>query len=298
MPAFRTITVNRVAVAALVAAMLVSLVPATTMAGANDASEAVREAEWGVLGAVNHYRAKRGLAPVRMAQQARLAARDRSQEMASRSYLSHSSPTGKDAASLLAKYKVSYQAGAENIGRISFFDWNSAVDGIMGGWKGSSGHNATILSKDFNYVGIGVARSSSMAYFTTIFLKQKDHTAPRSGFVPPKAQPKDQAAPRSGMVAASTGITVAAREDGKKRVTIRWWGRDPKIATRHSGIKRFVVQHKRVGGKKGWTTIKKNTLTHKHTLTLTQGRHKFRVRAVDRAGNVGKWHRSLVVRVL
>ena len=34
-------------------------------------------------------------------------------------------------------------------------------------------------------------------------------------------------------------------------MTIRWWGRDPKIATRHSGIKRFVIQHKRVGGKKG-----------------------------------------------
>ncbi len=293
MPAFRTISVNRVAVAALVAAMLLALVPATTMAGVNDAPKAVREAEWEVLGAINHYRVSRGLAPVRMAQQARLVARDRSQDMAASGTLSHSSPNGRDAASLLARRNVKYQAGAENIGRATFVDWDSATKAIMYGWKGSSSHNATILSGKYNYVGIGVARGGKYAYFTTIFLKQKDHTAPRAGFV----EPKDQAAPHSGMVAASTGKTVAARQDGKKRVTIRWWGRDPKIATRHSGIKRFVLQHKRVGGDKGWVTIKKNTLSHKLTLTLTEGRHKFRVRAIDRAGNVGKWHRPLVVRV-
>ena len=85
--------------------------------------------------------------------------------------------------------------------------------------------------------------------------------------------------------------------DGKRRVTIRWWGRDPKIASGHSGIRGFVLQHKRVGGKKGWQTIKKNTLTHRLTLTVTKGRHKFRVRAVDKAGNVGKWHRPLLVHV-
>ena len=267
MPAFRTISVNRAAVAALVAAMLVSLVPATTMAGAADASAAVREAEWRVLGEINHYRASRGLPGVRMAQQARVAARERSQDMRDHDYFSHSSPTGKDAASLLAKHDVQYQAGAENIGRITFIDWDTSVAGMMGGWKGSKSHNATMLSKTYNYVGIGIAKNGKSAWFTTIFLKQKDHTAPRSGFV----QPKDQAAPRSGMVAASTGISVTAREDGKRRVTIRWWGRDPKIASRHSGIDRFVVQHKRVGGKKGWTTIRKNTLSHRLTLTLTQG---------------------------
>jgi uncharacterized protein YkwD len=293
MPAIRPITVNRAAVAALVAAMLILLVPATTLAGSGDASAAVRAAEWDVLGAINRYRASRGLSQVRMAQQARVAARDRSQDMRDHDYFSHSSPTGKDAATLLARYGVRYQAGAENIGRISFIDWDTSVAGMMGGWKGSSSHNATMLSKTYNYVGIGVARNGKSAWFTTIFLKQKDHTAPRSGFL----SPKDQAAPRSGMIAASTGISVKAREDGKKRVTIRWWGRDPKIATRHSGIERFVLQHKRVGGKKGWTTIKKNTLSHRLTLTLTQGRHKFRVRAVDKAGNVGKWHRPLVVRV-
>jgi uncharacterized protein YkwD len=293
MPASRTITVNRAAVAALVAAMLLTLVPAATMAGAADAPAAVREAEWQVLGAINHYRASRGLPGVRMAQQARVAARERSQDMRDHDYFSHSSPTGKDAASLLAKHNVSYQAGAENIGRITFIDWDTSVAGMMSGWKGSKSHNATMLSDSYNYVGIGIARNDTSAWFTTIFLKQKDHTAPRSGFV----QPKDQAAPRSGMVAASTGISVTAREDGKRRVTIRWWGRDPKIASRHSGIDRFVVQHKRVGGKKGWTTIKKNTLSHRMTLTLTQGRHKFRVRAIDNAGNVGKWHRPLLVRV-
>jgi uncharacterized protein YkwD len=281
MPAFRTITVTRAAVAALATAMMLSLLPATSLAGVEDAPAAVRQAEWDVLGQINGYRVSRGLTPVRMAQSARLAARERSNDMRNGGYLSHSSPTGKDAASLLAKYGVHYEAGAENIGRISFIDWDSTVVGMMSGWKGSPSHNATILSRNYNYVGIGAASDGKVAYLTTIFLQQKDHTAPKAG-----------------MVAASTGFAVAAREDGKRRVTVRWWGRDPKTAVFHSGIKGFTVQHKRVGGKKGWQTIRHGTLKHSLRMTLTKGKHKFRVRAVDNAGNVSKWHRAVLFRVL
>jgi hypothetical protein len=46
---------------------------------------------------------------------------------------------------------------------------------MMYGWQNSSGHNASMLSRDFNYVGIGVAENGSVAYFTTIFLLQRDH---------------------------------------------------------------------------------------------------------------------------
>jgi hypothetical protein len=32
-------------------------------------------------------------------------------------------------------------------------------------------------------------------------------------------------------------------------------------------------------------------------MTLTDGRHRFRVRAVDKAGNVGSWRRPVTVTV-
>jgi uncharacterized protein YkwD len=267
-------------VAALAGAMILALLPATAMAGANDVPRATTQAEWQVLSEINHYRASRGLAPLRMAQAARVAARERSEEMSSRNYLSHSSPTGRDAATMLARRSVSYQAGAENIGRISFFGWDSAVKGIMNGWKNSAGHNQSILSNTYNYVGIGVARTENVAYFTTIFLLQKDHTAPKSG-----------------MVAAATGISVAATAAGARPVTVRWWGRDPMLQRHHAGIRSFTVQHKRVGGSTGWHTVKGKTLAHSMTMTLTKGKHKFRVRAVDRAGNVGNWRRPVTVTV-
>ncbi len=150
----------------------------------------------------------------------------------------------------------------------------------MNGWKNSAGHNQSILSNTYNYVGIGVARTDNVAYFTTIFLLQEDHTAPKSG-----------------MVAAASGISVAATAAGARPVTVRWWGRDPMLQRNHSGIRSFTVQHKRVGGSAGWRTVKGKTLAHSMTMTLTKGKHRFRVRAVDRAGNVGNWRRPVTVTV-
>ena len=266
--------------AALAGVMILSLLPATVMASSSGPSTAVKQAEWQVLSEINKYRASRGLAPLRMAQQARIAARQRSSEMRDYGILSHTSPTGNHASTLLARRGVKYQAGAENIGRVTFHDWDHAIEGTMFGWKNSSGHRQSLLSKDFNYVGIGVARSNNVAYFTAIFLLQRDHTAPRSG-----------------MVASASGITVAASPAGVQRVTVKWWGRDPLLQRNHAGIRGFTVQHRRVGGTKGWQTVRRNTLSHSLTMTLTDGRHQFRVRAVDKAGNVGSWRRPVTVTV-
>ena len=215
-----------------------------------------------------------------MAQQARIAARQRSSEMRDYGILSHTSPTGNHATTLLARRGVQYQAGAENIGRVTFHDWDHAIEGTMFGWKNSSGHRQSLVSKDFNYVGIGVARSNNVAYFTAIFLLQRDHTAPKSG-----------------MVASASGITVASSPAGVQRVTVKWWGRDPILQRNHAGIRAYTVQHRRVGGSKGWQTVRRNTLDRSLTMTLTDGRHRFRVRAVDKAGNVGSWRRPVTVTV-
>jgi len=267
-------------VAALAGVMILSMFPATAMAGSTGSAKAVRQAEWKVLGEINRYRTARGLAPLRMAQQARIAARQRSTEMRNYNYLSHTSPTGRHATTLLAQRGVNYQAGAENIGRITFRTWDSAIEGMMYGWKNSSGHNASMLSTGYNYVGIGVARSNNVAYFTTIFLLQRDHTRPMAG-----------------MALASSGISVAATSAGTRRVNVRWWGRDPALQRNHAGIKYYIVQHRRVGGSKGWRTVRYKTTATELAMTLTRGKHQFRVKAIDRAGNKGRWRRALTVSV-
>ena len=102
MPASRTITFRRAVTAALATVMTLSLLPAATLGYQEPPSE-VRLTEWKVLAEINHLRARHGLRPLRMAFGVRRVARDRSRDMRRYDYFSHSSPSGRDAASLLQR---------------------------------------------------------------------------------------------------------------------------------------------------------------------------------------------------
>ena len=278
MPAFRTITAARVATAALAAVMTLSLLPAATL-GSNGPPKVLREGEWKALGAINQLREDRGLKPLRMAHKVRFAARDRSRDMRQYDYFSHVSPSGRDAARLLGQRNVRYMAGAENIGWVSFMGtWEKTAKAMVGAWFDSSGHRASLLSRDFNYVGIGAARSGNAVYWTAIFVRQRDHTAPKAG-----------------MIASTTGLSLASNDAGKRTVTIRWWGHDRALQRHTSGLKGFIVQKKRPNGT--WRTLRHMTKTRSVTLQLSRGVHKFRVRAVDNRGNKSGWRHPLRVSV-
>jgi len=276
MPSFRPISIRRAAAAALAGAMILSILPAATL-GATEPPREVKQAEWKVLGLMNHYRASRGLAPLRMAQQVRRVARDRSRDMRNKNYFAHGSPSGQSAGTMMHSRGIRHWGWGENIGRISFLGWDKTTRGMFEGWQGSSGHNRLLLTRDYNYVGVGIAKGGNAAYYTIVFVRQPDHTAPKSG-----------------MVASSTGLSVASGSGSTKAVTIRWWGADRKLQKYTSGMKGFTVQ-KRTSS--GWRTLKRNTKQRVMTLNLREGTHKFRVRAVDKRGNKGSWRRPLTVTV-
>lgn len=278
MPAFRPITAARVATAALAAVMTLSLLPAATL-GYNEPPKVLKQGEWKALGAINHLRADRGLKPLRMAHRVRLVARDRSRDMRQYDYFSHASPSGRDAATLLDHRNVSYMSGSENIGWISFMStWEKTAAAMVDAWFDSSGHRANLLSRDVNYVGIGAARTGNAVYWTAIFVRQKDHTAPKAG-----------------MIASTTGLSLAGNDAGKRTATIRWWGHDRALQRHTSGLKGFVVQKKQPNGT--WRTLRHMTKTRSLTLQLSRGTHKFRVRAVDNRGNKSGWRHPLQVTV-
>jgi hypothetical protein len=256
--------------------MILSLLPAATL-GYNQPPKELKQAEWQVLSLMNHYRANRGLRPLRMANRVHLVARDRSRDMRNKGYFAHGSPTGESAGTLLHKRGVRHFGWGENIGWISFLGWDQTTRGMVDAWKGSSGHNRLLLTRDYNYVGIGIAKTKTSAYYTIVFVKQNDHTAPASG-----------------MVASSTGLSVASAEGGRRSVTVRWWGRDRLLQHSTAGIRGFTVQKRT---RNGWQTLRRNTLTHSLTANLAEGTHKFRVRAVDKRGNKGNWRRQLTVTV-
>ena len=275
MPTFRPITLRAAAVAALATVMMISVIPAATF-GYNEPPMEVKQAEKQVLQMVNQYRSKYGLAPLRMDYHVRKVARDRSRDMRNKNYFAHGSPSGQSAGTMMHNRGIKHWGWGENIGRISYLGWNTTNRGMVDGWKRSSGHNRLMLTRDYNYIGVGIARTSQVAYYTLVFVKQPDHT-------PPKA----------GLVASGTGISVASN-GGSRAVTIKWWGSDRPLQMYTAGLKGFVVQKWTSGG---WKTYRHMTTSRQMTVNLAKGTHKFRVKAIDRRGNRGSWHRPLKVTV-
>ena len=206
MPTFRPVTLRSAAVAALATVMTLSLLPAATM-GASEAPPEVRQSEKTVLKMINAYRANNGLAPLRMDSRVRGVARDRSRDMRNKDYFAHGSPSGESAGTMMHARGIKHWGWGENIGRISFLGWTASNKGMVEGWKRSSGHNRMLLTRDYNYVGVGIARNDKVAYYTIVFVRQPDHTAPRAG-----------------ILAGSRSVTYAATSGGKRNVTVRWWG--------------------------------------------------------------------------
>jgi uncharacterized protein YkwD len=157
--------------AALATVMAISLLPGAAE-GYHQPPRELRQAERKALAAINELRADRDLRPLRTARRVRLVARDRSRDMRKYDYMSHVSPSGRDAATLLARRNVRYREGSENIGWSTFVGWSRSADAIVDAWFDSRGHRRNLLSDDYDHVGIGAARKGNEVYWTAIFVRQ------------------------------------------------------------------------------------------------------------------------------
>ena len=95
-------------------------------------------------------------------------ARRRAQDMASKNYFAHTSPTGETAFTILGEMGYPYQIAGENIARNNYPD-GETVQISMTGFMNSPGHRANILEPRFKKVGIGVAfGADGMKYFAVV----------------------------------------------------------------------------------------------------------------------------------
>jgi hypothetical protein len=95
-------------------------------------------------------------------------------------------------------------------------------------------------------------------------------------------------------VASLESVTSPARS---RRARLRWAGSDRRLVTLNAGIASYDIQRRRVGG--AWTTVRSRVTDPAASITGTRGvRYQFRVRARDRAGNIGEWSsvRSVTIR--
>ena len=90
------------------------------------------------------------------------AANVRSSEL--RKNFSHTRPNGTSCFTVLKEFDISYFSVAENIAY-----GQRTPEIVMNAWMNSSGHRANILSKNVEYIGVGVVYSNGIYYWTQLF---------------------------------------------------------------------------------------------------------------------------------
>lgn len=111
---------------------------------------------------VNRERSSYGLQPVKYSPLLSEAANVRSSEL--RKNFSHTRPNGTSCFTVLKEFDISYFSAAENIAYCQ-----RTPEIVMNAWMNSSGHCANILSKNVEYIGVGVVYSNGIYYWTQLF---------------------------------------------------------------------------------------------------------------------------------
>lgn len=122
----------------------------------------------------NEQRAKKKLAPLASEEILVKAARDHSQDMLKRNYLSHFSPEKKSVVDRVKKYQPKLQRSVgENLHTISsaqgLVDPQAISDQMMDDWMHSSSHKKNILSKEYAFLGAGCASDGKQIFCTQVF---------------------------------------------------------------------------------------------------------------------------------
>lgn len=119
-----------------------------------------------ILSLVNVERSKAGLQPVTLNSKLNQAAQNHTNDMISKRYFSHTSPSGSTMVMRVQAVGYTYSAIGENIAA-----GGSTASATMTQWMNSPGHKANILSPKFRELGVGYGPSSDQYrhYWTQVF---------------------------------------------------------------------------------------------------------------------------------
>lgn len=248
-------------------ALAFALAPAA-IAGAADVSEAsVVAAERYALELTNRRRTDRGLVNLRLDPRLMGLARERAEYMARTGRFSHTQSGGNDVFDMIDDARIGWYAAGEIIA------WNTAgrlddsAEMAVRGWMGSSSHRAIVVSRDYNYVGFGLAvTDDGTRYWAGIYLRGPDRTG---GY-------------------ARTGSFSKEVLDAKwVRGTVRWSGGDIRLQVLTAGHRYYQIQRRLAGG--AWERLGATTARSITKWWLRGKTYEFRVRERDRNGNWGAW---------
>ena len=220
-----------------------------------------------IMAAVNEARAADGLVPLRSDYRLWTLADERASAMASVDVLSHDA--GGSLGGGLGGEAIQWYGYGEVIA-YSTASSSAAAAHLFELWRNSPSHWALLTSSSFNYLGIGLAVSNSGRTYGSIVLTES----------------KD----RTGAKATLTDGFVSGDD-----VHWSWRGADPALQSHTTGLRDFAVQQRTDNG--SWVTVSTGTTSTTRTAINAARGHWYglRVRARDRAGNVGPWSTELSV---
>ncbi|MEY9974017.1 putative YkwD family protein [Lysinibacillus sp. RC46] len=118
-----------------------------------------------VVKLTNAERTKAGLAPFKTDDQLMAAAREKSQDMQSKNYFSHTSPTFGSPFDRMKALGITYKSAGENIAQ-----GQRTPQEVVQAWMDSPGHRANILNEKFTHIGVGYVKSGN--YWTQQFIQK------------------------------------------------------------------------------------------------------------------------------
>ncbi|MEL4026818.1 SafA/ExsA family spore coat assembly protein [Lysinibacillus endophyticus] len=118
-----------------------------------------------VVRLVNVERAKVGLPALKNDWELARVAEHKSQDMATKKYFDHTSPTYGSPFTMLKNYGISYRSAGENIAQ----GQRTAAE-VVNAWMNSSGHRANILNKNYTHIGVGYVSNGN--YWTQMFIQK------------------------------------------------------------------------------------------------------------------------------
>lgn len=152
-----------VPIAVLVAALLLPLGPAPVRASAATDAESL------VVDLVNADRAVAGLAPLYRLPALDIVAGDRAAAMAAANVANHT--VGGDIGDALDRQDVTWYGYGEAVGYTTAAWAGDAARDLMRMWMASPPHRTLLMSRDYDYIGVGLAyRSSNGRTFGSIIL--------------------------------------------------------------------------------------------------------------------------------
>jgi uncharacterized protein YkwD len=271
--------IRRVALLALVGALLLPAAPPVAAADTTPMAEAEQQ----VVALLNQQRAEVGLLPLQVDIRLRTIARARATDMAVKGYFAHQQPDGRWAWDLMTEAGITWYGAGEILAANGWGELSESATGAAQQWRDSSSHYAIVTGRDYNYFGVGLAvDAAGKKIWATIFLKGPDRTGALAKLTTP-----------STATAISAG--AAAQPSVKRSVTISWTGADPPLQVLTAGLRDYRLQT-RYAGDSTWITLNAATTSTSIARGLWVGRvYEFRVRARDNAGNYGAWSAPITI---